>query len=158
MSVYDFTVKDFNGEDISLEKYKQKVLLIVNTASKCGFTHQYEGLQRLYEKFKDRGFEVLAFPCNQFLHQEPKDNKEIQSFCAVNFGISFPVLGKIKVNGKDAEPLYEYLKKGTDGKRISWNFNKFLVNKKGEPIKHYGSKVKPMDLEEDILKLLEESC
>ena len=128
--VYDFVVKDGNGEEVSLEKYKGKVLLIVNTASKCGFTHQYEGLQRLYEKYQKKGLEILAFPCNQFLNQEPGTNEKIQQFCAVTFGISFPVFGKIKVNGKDQDPLYRYLKEETDTKKITWNFNKFWSIKK----------------------------
>lgn len=153
MNIYDIEVEKINGEKIKLDEFKDKVLLVVNTASKCGFTHQYDGLQRLYEKYSERGFEVLAFPSNQFAFQEPGDNQEILSFCQVNFGISFPIFSKIKVNGPKESPLYTYLKEQLPG-RITWNFNKFLINKNGEVVSRFGSKVEPKDLEKEIESLL----
>lgn len=154
MSIYEFTVKDHREQEVPLKEFEGKVLLIVNTASKCGYTRQYEGLQRLYEKYRERGFEVLAFPCNQFGGQEPGENEEIQSFCAVNFGVSFPVFAKIKVNGKEAHPLYQYLKEETGGDRIRWNFNKFLIGRHGDIKGRFDSKVEPEDLEGPIEELL----
>lgn len=154
MTIYNFTVEDHNGDPVSLEKYRGEVLLIVNTASKCGYTHQYEGLQRLYENYRSCGFHVLAFPCNQFGGQEPGSNEEIQSFCSVNFGVDFPVFGKLKVNGKEEDPLYTYLKEETDGERIRWNFTKFLIDREGNPVGRYDSKTEPKELEEPIEKLL----
>lgn len=138
-NIYNFSVKDKNDNDISLEEYKGKVLLIVNTASKCGFTPQYEGLESIYEKYKDQGFEVLAFPCNQFGKQEPGDQKEIKSFCSLNFGTKFPIFKKINVNGSKTTPLYDFLKAQAPGvlgtKAIKWNFTKFLIDKQGHVIK-----------------------
>ncbi|MBP5774117.1 MAG: glutathione peroxidase, partial [Clostridiales bacterium] len=126
MSVYDFTVKDKKGNDVSLSEYKGKVLLIVNTATKCGLTPQYDALEALYEKYHDQGFEILDFPCNQVLAQAPGSVEEIDSFCTLRFNTKFPRFGKIKVNGKDADPLYVYLKEQKPG-RIEWNFTKFLI-------------------------------
>ncbi len=156
--IYNFSVKDKNDQDISLEDYKGKVLLIVNTASKCGFTPQYEGLENLYEKYKDQGFEVLAFPCNQFGAQEPGNSEEIQSFCSLNFGTKFPIFKKVNVNGSDAAPLYDFLKEKAPGilgtKAIKWNFTKFLVDQEGNVLKRYAPKDRPEDLSQDIEKLL----
>jgi len=158
MSIYDFNVKTLTGQKIALSTYKGKVLLIVNVASKCGFTPQYKGLQTLYELYHDRGFEVLGFPCNQFREQEPANEKEIQQFCTLNYGVKFPMFAKIKVNGDDAHPLYRYLKKEQPGflgtKSIKWNFTKFLVDRKGDVIKRYGSMTKPEEIASDIKALL----
>ena len=157
-NIYQFSVKDKNDQDVSLEEYKGKVLLVVNTASKCGFTPQYEGLENIYEKYKDSGFEVLAFPCNQFGKQEPGDTEEIQSFCSLNFGTKFPIFKKVDVNGGDAAPLYNFLKEQAPGimgtKAIKWNFTKFLIDKEGNVLKRYAPKDKPEDLVQDIEKLL----
>lgn len=158
LSFYDFTVKNAKGEDVLLQKYQGKVLLIVNTASKCGFTPQYAGLEKLYQTYKDRGLVVLGFPCNQFGKQEPGKNADIQTFCQVNYGVTFPVMGKVKVNGSEAIPLYTYLKgeeKGLVGtKAIKWNFTKFLVDKNGQVVDRYAPKTKPAKLAGDIEKLL----
>lgn len=157
MKIYDYTVKDNKGNNVSLLDYKGKVLLIVNTATKCGFTNQYKGLQELYKKYQEQGLEILDFPCNQFLHQAPGSAEEITTFCTGRFGIKFKQFAKIKVNGKDEEPLYTYLKsnsKGIFGKRIKWNFTKFLVNREGEVVGRFSPNVKPEDLEEKIKKLL----
>ena len=131
MSIYDITVKDKKGNDVSLSEYAGKVLLIVNTATKCGLTPQYDGLEALYEKYHDQGFEILDFPCNQFAFQAPGSAEEIDSFCSLKFNTKFPRFAKIKVNGKDADPLYKYLKEQKPG-RIQWNFAKFLIAKNGE--------------------------
>jgi glutathione peroxidase len=137
---------------------KNKTLLIVNVASKCGFTKQYAGLEQLYEKYKDKGFVVLGFPCNQFAGQEPGDDAEIKSFCSLNYNVTFPLFSKIKVNGADAHPLYKYLKEKHKGilglAAIKWNFTKFLVDKNGNVIKRYASQDKPEDLTSDIEKIL----
>ncbi|HVP85671.1 MAG TPA: glutathione peroxidase [Rhizomicrobium sp.] len=157
-TVYDFSAKTLSGEEKSLGDYRGQVLLIVNTASKCGFTPQYEGLEKLYEKLHDKGLTILGFPCNQFGSQEPGTESEIGAFCQKNYGVSFPMFSKVDVNGADAHPLYKYLKKeergvlGTEG--IKWNFTKFLVDREGNPVERYGSTTKPEDLEGDILKLL----
>ncbi|MDT8390560.1 MAG: glutathione peroxidase [Lentisphaeria bacterium] len=160
MSVYDFQVTDAAGKPVGLNKYQGKVLLIVNTASKCGFTPQYEGLEKLYQTYKDQGLVVLGFPCNQFGNQEPGKNDAIQSFCQVNYGVTFPVMAKIKVNGPEAIPLYTYLKKEASGlagtEAIKWNFTKFLVDKDGRVRARHGSKTKPSSLAGDIEKLLAE--
>lgn len=153
MSVYDFTVKDKKGNDVSLSKYKGKVLLIVNTATKCGLTPQYDALEALYEKYHDQGFEILDFPCNQFLAQAPGTVEEIDSFCTLRFNTKFPRFGKIKVNGKDADPLYVYLKEQKPG-RIEWNFAKFLIDKEGNVVERVASKTKPETMTESIEKLL----
>jgi glutathione peroxidase len=153
-SIYSFRVDTAKNEEVSLEKYKGKVLLIVNTASECGFTYQYEGLEKLHEKYGPKGFEVLGFPCNQFGGQESGSNEEIQSFCTGSFGVKFPVFAKIEVNGANAHPLYNFLKSeapglfGTQG--IKWNFTKFLVSAKGEVLKRFAPLDKPESLEADI--------
>ena len=153
MSVYDFTVKDKKGNDVSLSEYKGKVLLIVNTATKCGLTPQYDALEALYEKYHDQGFEVLDFPCNQFLAQAPGSVEEIDSFCTLRFNTKFPRFGKIKVNGKEADPLYVYLKEQKPG-RIEWNFAKFLIDREGNVVERVSSKTKPETMTESIEKLL----
>lgn len=158
MTVYDFKVKTIMGEETTLESYKGKVMLIVNVASKCGFTKQYTGLQELYEKYKDKGFVVLGFPCNQFMSQEPGTEKEIQNFCQVNFGVTFPLFAKIDVNGDNTHPLYVYLKSQASGflgsESIKWNFTKFLVDKEGNVIERFGSSTEPKELEKDIEKYI----
>ncbi len=182
--IYDITVKDMDGSDVSLANYKGKVLLIVNVASKCGLTPQYEGLEALYQKYKDQGLEILGFPCNQFLGQEPGTNEEIQSFCSLNYKVTFPLFDKIDVNGEAESPLYTYLKKqapfqgypegseefatmldeihqktGTgfdQGDAIRWNFGKFLVSKDGKNILRFEPMVTPDMMEEAIQKMLEE--
>lgn len=156
-TIYDFTVKNDKGDDVSLEKYKGKVLLIVNTATKCGFTKQYDGLEELYKKYKDRGFEILDFPCNQFAGQAPGTIEEINNFCALNFGTSFDRFDKIDVNGENEAPLYTYLKDQISGKlskNIRWNFTKFLIGKNGIPVKRYDSMKKPANIAKDIEELL----
>ncbi len=157
MSVYDYIMKDAQGNDVNLADYKGKVLLIVNTATGCGFTPQYEGLEDLYEKYKDKGFEILDFPCNQFANQAPGTDEEIVSECKLRFHVSFKQFSKIEVNGDNAAPLYKYLKeqqKGALGSRIKWNFTKFLVTRDGEVIARYAPMVTPEKMEEDIAKLL----
>lgn len=157
MSVYEISVKAPDGTNKSLSDYKGKLLLIVNTASKCGFTPQYTELQQLYERYHEKGLEVLAFPCDQFAHQEPGTDSEIQTFCQVNYGVTFPIFSKIKVNGKDAHPLFTYLrsqKKSVFGNAIKWNFTKFLIDRSGNFIARYEPAVKPLDIEEEIVKLL----
>ena len=153
MSVYDFTVKDKKGNDVSLSEYKGKVLLIVNTATKCGLTPQYDALEALYEKYHDQGFEILDVPCNQFLAQAPGSVEEIDSFCTLRFNTKFPRFGKIKVNGKEADPLYVYLKEQKPG-RIEWNFAKFLIDREGNVVERVSSKTKPETMTESIEKLL----
>ena len=158
MTIYQHTVASNIGDAIPLEHYKGKTLLIVNTASKCGFTPQYKGLESLYKKYKDRGFEVLGFPCDQFGHQEPGNDDEIAQFCEMNFGVSFSLFKKVDVNGADENPLFTELKNRAPGllgsKRIKWNFTKFLVNDKGDVIKRYAPTMKPEDIEKDIVKSL----
>ena len=157
-SVYDFSVKDIHGKEQKLDTYKDKVMLIVNVASKCGFTPQYKGLEALYEKMHLRGLEVLGFPCNQFGAQEPGTETEIESFCELNYGVKFPLFAKIDVNGDDAVPLYKYLKKTKPGllgtEAIKWNFTKFLIGRDGNVIRRYAPTDKPESLERDIEKLL----
>jgi len=158
MNIYDIAVKDIDGKEIPLSNYKGKALLIVNTASQCGFTPQYAGLEELHKKYKDKGFEVLGFPCNQFGSQEPGTEKEIKSFCETSFGVSFPMFAKVEVNGANAHPLYQYLKSekagifGTEG--IKWNFTKFLINKNGEVVNRFAPNSKPEDLKKDVESLL----
>ncbi len=177
MNIYDFKVKDAQKNEISMEQYRGKVLLIVNTATGCGFTPQYEGLQNLYEKYKDQGFEILDFPCNQFLNQAPGTNDEIANFCQTKFGVTFKTFSKIDVNGKNAEPLFTYLKESTPddtensetsgfkkvlqglgqnilGTRIKWNFTKFLVDREGKVIARYSPTYKPEDIDGQVAKLL----
>lgn len=157
-TIYDFTVKDKQGNDVSLDKYKGKVLLIVNTATECGFTPQYEGLEELYKKYKDQGFEVLDFPSNQFGGQAPGTDDEIDNFCISNFGTSFDRFAKIDVNGENEDPLYTYLKRsqgGLLGDKIKWNFTKFLVDKEGKVVNRYSSQKKPENIARDIEELLD---
>jgi glutathione peroxidase len=178
MSIYDFTVKDVHEKEISLGSYKGKVLLIVNTATGCGFTPQYEGLENLYSKYKDQGFEILDFPCNQFLGQAPGTNDEIVSFCQLNFGVSFKTFSKIEVNGDNADPLYEYLKSeapvdldngqmdslrnklkehnfvALTEKEIQWNFTKFLIDQEGNIINRFAPTIIPEDIDLKISNLL----
>ena len=155
---YDFNATSIIGENIPMSKYKGQVVLVVNTASECGFTHQYKGLQELYTKYEDNNFTILGFPCNQFSKQEPGSHDEIQTFCTTNYDITFPLFEKIDVNGDNAHPLYKFLKSEVTGfmwtEGIKWNFTKFLVDKQGKVISRYGSSTKPTDIETDILKLL----
>lgn len=178
--IYDFTMKSLSGKEINFADYKDKVILIVNTASKCGFTPQYEGLENLYKKYKDKGLVVFGFPCNQFLGQEPGNAKEIQETCLINYGVTFQMFAKIEVNGENQAPLFAYLKEKAPfegypikevgeqldnihkeqktgfekGNNIRWNFTKFLVSKDGKTIKRFESMVKPEELEKDIEKML----
>ena len=158
MSVYDFSVNSIKGDEISLSEYKDKVLLIVNTASKCGFTPQLEGLQALYDELSEQGVEVLGFPCNQFGKQEPGAESEIEDFCQLNYGVSFPMFSKIEVNGENALPLYQYLKKGARGvlgsKSIKWNFTKFLINREGQVVKRFAPNDTPEDIKKHIISLI----
>ncbi|XP_038989663.1 probable phospholipid hydroperoxide glutathione peroxidase [Phoenix dactylifera] len=160
-SIYDITVKDINANDVNLSTYNGKVLLIVNVASKCGFTHSnYKEMNILYEKYKDRGFEILAFPCNQFGGQEPGSNEEIQEVACTMFKAEFPIFDKVEVNGKHAAPLYKYLKSqkgGFLGDSIKWNFTKFLVDKNGRVVERYAPTTSPLKIEKDIQKLVESS-
>ena len=158
-SIYNFSLKAIDGNSINLSDYKDKVILIVNVASKCGFTPQYKELEELYLRYKDQGLIVLGIPCNQFGFQESGSNEEILEFCQVNFNISFPMFSKIKVNGKHTHPLYRYLKKEQPGllgaKAIKWNFTKFLVNKRGEIIKRFGPSSSPLCFENEIKEALD---
>lgn len=156
-SLYDFTVSDQADQPVSLQNYKGKVVLIANTATGCGLTPQYQGLQELYDKYKDQGFEILDFPCNQFMGQAPGSAEEINSFCTLNYQTTFPRFAKIKVNGKEAEPLFDWLKKeksGPLGARIEWNFAKFLINREGKVVERFSSKTDPLKMEEAIKFLL----
>jgi glutathione peroxidase len=156
--IYDFSATTLQGKDVSLSDFRGKTLLIVNTASKCGFTPQYEGLEKLYEKMRDRGVVVLGFPCNQFGKQEPGSAEEIGAFCQMNYGVSFPMFEKIEVNGPDAHPLFGYLKSEQPGvlgtKNIKWNFTKFLVDKNGTVIGRFAPMTKPEDIEKSIEKVI----
>mgnify|MGYP000330125608 FL=1 len=157
-TIADFTVATNKGDQLDLKDKLGKVLLVVNTASKCGFTPQYDGLEELFQKYKDQGFEVLAFPCNQFGNQEPGDAGEIAEFCKVNFGLTFPLMAKVDVNGPDASPLFDWMKKEKPGvmgsKSIKWNFTKFLIDREGNVVKRYGSTDAPKAIAKDIEKLL----
>ncbi|PCG08014.1 glutathione peroxidase [Sphingomonas ginsenosidimutans] len=157
-AITDFTVTAADGSPVALDAYQGKVLLIVNTASKCGFTPQYEGLEALHRRYADRGFEVLGFPCNQFGAQEPGDAAEIASFCSLTYDVTFPVFAKIDVNGAGADPLFERLKADAPGvlgsKAIKWNFTKFLVDREGRTVNRYAPTTKPADIEKDIEALL----
>lgn len=157
-NVYDFVCKTTAGKDKPLSDYQGKVLLVVNTASKCGFTPQFEGLETLYDNYKDKGLEILGFPCNQFASQDPGSNEEITEFCQLNYGVSFPMFGKIEVNGNATDPLYQHLKSEAKGalgtERVKWNFTKFLVDSSGNVLKRYSSATKPAAIEKDIKKLL----
>jgi glutathione peroxidase len=158
INAYDFSALTIDGVDLPLDQYRGHPLLIVNVASKCGYTPQYEGLEALYRKYHERGLEVLGFPCDQFGHQEPGSEAEIKKFCSLNYGVSFPMFGKVKVNGPDTHPLYEYLKKALPGilglEAIKWNFTKFLVGNDGVPIKRYAPADKPESIEPDIQAVL----
>lgn len=154
---YDFKATSLQGKEVSMESYKGKVVLVVNTASKCGLTPQYEGLEQLYKDYKDKGLVILGFPCNQFANQEPGGEKEISEGCLINYGVSFPMFSKVDVNGPDAHPIYKYLKKelrGFPGNEIKWNFGKFLLDKQGNPYKRFSPITKPEKLRKDIEKLL----
>jgi glutathione peroxidase len=157
-NVLNFDVKTADGGTKSLADFHGKVLLIVNVASKCGFTPQYKGLEELYRKYREQGFEVLGFPCNQFGNQEPGDAAEIASFCSLTYDVTFPVFAKIEVNGPKTEPLYEYMKKAAPGimglNSIKWNFTKFLVDRAGNVVRRYAPTTKPEDIEQDIKSLL----
>jgi glutathione peroxidase len=156
MDIYDIKVKGMGGEDVSMSDYKGKVMLIVNTATGCGFTPQYDGLEDLYEKYQSKGFEILDFPCNQFGNQAPGTESEIHNFCTGRYGITFPQFAKIDVNGKNQSPLYTYLKGekgGILGDAIKWNFTKFLVDKSGKVVKRYSSTDTPETIEKDVAKL-----
>ena len=157
-AITDHVVKGADGKPVDLNAYAGQVLLIVNTASKCGFTPQYEGLEALHRKYVDKGFEVLGFPCNQFGAQEPGDAAEIATFCSLTYDVTFPVFAKIDVNGSDADPLFQQLKKDAPGllglESIKWNFTKFLVNRDGKVVGRYAPTTKPADIEKDIAKLL----
>ena len=157
-TIYDFKVKDTEGKEVSLDKYREKVLLIVNTATECGFTPQYDGLQKLYETYKDRGVEVLDFPCNQFGGQAPGTNEEIANFCTARFGTTFDRFDKIDVNGENEDPLYTFLKNsqgGIFGDKIKWNFTKFLIDRQGNVVERYSSQKKPENIAKDIEGLLD---
>jgi glutathione peroxidase len=152
--IYSFEVKTIDGKPTTLAEFQGKVLLIVNVASKCGFTYQYKGLEKLYQKYKDQGLVVLGFPCNQFAGQEPANEDEIKNFCSLNYQVTFPLFAKIDVNGSDAHPLYQFLKKAEKGlfgtEAIKWNFTKFLVNRDGEVLKRYAPQTEPEALEAEI--------
>jgi glutathione peroxidase len=156
--IYDFKVKDIHGQTVSLDIYKGKVLLVVNTASKCGFTPQYKGLEKLYKDMNGKGLEILGFPCNQFGAQEPGTEEEIESFCEVNYGVTFPLFAKIDVNGGDTAPVYKYLKHAKPGllgsEAIKWNFTKFLVDRGGNVVERYAPNAEPESIAGDIQKLL----
>jgi glutathione peroxidase len=157
-SIYDFSVNDIHGKPVKLDRYQDKVLLVVNTASKCGFTPQYKGLEALYQKYHAKGLEVLGFPCNQFGAQEPGSEDEIAQFCEINYGVTFPLFAKVDVNGDDAAPVYKYLKAEKPGllgsEAIKWNFTKFLVDRKGRVLKRYAPNDAPESMAGDIEKAL----
>ncbi len=157
MSIYNMKAKDIDGQVIKLDKYKGRVMLVVNVASKCGYTSQYEGLQRLHTKYSSKGLSILGFPCNQFLYQEPGTEEDIKNFCVSNFGVSFDMFSKINVNGRNAHPLFKYLKKNAGGfitNGIKWNFTKFLINREGVVLKRYAPSTRPDQMESDIKALL----
>ena len=154
---HQFSATSLQGKNIDMASYKDKVVIIVNTASKCGFTPQYEGLEKLYKEYKDQGLIILGFPCNQFGNQEPGGEKEISEGCLINYGVSFPMFSKIEVNGEGAHPIYKYLKNelnGTFGKKIKWNFTKFIIDKNGKPYKRFAPITKPERLRKHIEALL----
>ena len=157
-TIYDFSVKDADLKETSLEVYEDKILLIVNVASYCGLTYQYEGIENLYKKYKDQGFEVLAFPCNQFAFQEPGTNEEIKKFCDIKYGVTFKIFNKIHVNGSKSDPIYQFLKEQSPGvagtTQIKWNFTKFLINKNGEVIERFSPQAEADEIEASIKKLL----
>lgn len=157
-TAYDFSARTIDGQEASLDTYKGKVTLVVNVASKCGFTPQYRGLEAIHKQYRDKGFAVLGFPCDQFGHQEPGDEAEIKNFCSLTYDVSFPMFAKIKVNGDEAHPLYKHLKSEAGGLLgmdfIKWNFTKFLIGRDGKVVKRYGSMDKPEDIAKDVEKLL----
>ena len=157
-TIYDFTVDDIGGKPVKLDRYKDKVLLVVNTASKCGFTPQYKGLESLYRKYRDQGFAVLGFPCNQFGAQEPGNEQEIATFCETNYDVTFPMFGKIDVNGNAAAPVYRYLKRAKPGllgsEAIKWNFTEFLVDRSGSVVARFAPNDTPESIEKDVAKAL----
>lgn len=157
MNFYDFSAKKMNGQEIKMSQYKDKVVLVVNTASKCGLTPQFSELEQLYKEYKDKGLEILGFPCNQFARQDSGDNSEINEFCKLNYGVTFTMFQKIEVNGEGTHPLYKYLKNEATGlisKNIKWNFTKFLIDSEGNVVKRYAPTVKPLKIKEDIERLL----
>ena len=158
MSIYDFNVKTIDGEEVSMSKYKGKVLLIVNVASKCGFTSQYEGLEKLFEKYKNEDFMILGFPSNQFANQEPESNEKIKEFCSLTYDVKFDMFAKVDVNGQNEAPIYKFLKSNQKGilgsENIKWNFTKFLVDKNGNIVDRFASTTSPESIEKDIIKLL----
>jgi len=159
-SFYSFEAKSLKGEVVKMSSYKGKLILVVNTASKCGLTPQFEGLEALYQKYKDKGLVILGFPCNQFANQEPGDEQSISKGCMVNYGVSFPMFSKIDVNGPLAHPIYKYLKSSVSnwlGKSIKWNFTKFLIDADGNPVERYAPTTKPKSIEADIEKLFKSS-
>ncbi len=154
---YSLSAKTINGKEESMESYRGQVVLVVNTASKCGFTPQYEELQKIYANYRNEGFEILGFPCDQFAHQEPGSDEEIKNFCSLNFGVTFPLFSKVEVNGKDAHPVFKYLSNalpGAFGKKIKWNFTKFLVDRDGKPVKRFAPTTDPSKLVDDIRNLI----
>ncbi|HEY3700570.1 MAG TPA: glutathione peroxidase [Spongiibacteraceae bacterium] len=157
--IYNFEAVTIKGQTVSLGDYRKQVLLIVNTASKCGMTPQFEGLEKLYEKYRERGFSILGFPCNQFGHQDPGSNTEIEQFCQVNYGVNFPMFAKIDVNGPTTHPLYKHLKQAAPGifgsEKIKWNFTKFLINRNGEVVDRFAPITKPVKIEQAITSILE---
>jgi glutathione peroxidase len=158
-TIFDLSAESNRGETVDFNQYRGKVLLVVNTASKCGFTPQYDGLEALYQKYQDMGLEVIGFPCNQFAGQEPGSAEEIASFCKVNYGVTFPIMAKIKVNGPETDPVFKLLKEqapGAVGKAIKWNFTKFLISRDGEEVKRFAPKDKPEEMKEDIERVLDQ--
>jgi glutathione peroxidase len=157
-SFYNLSALSLQGKEISMDTYKGKTILVVNTASKCGLTPQYEGLEKLYQEYKDKGFVILGFPCNQFGNQEPGDEKSIAEGCLINYGVTFPMFAKIEVNGENTHPIFKYLKKslsGFLGSKIKWNFTKFLIDSNGKPIKRFAPTTKPESIESYIKKLID---
>lgn len=156
-SFYDFSAENIQGQEIDMSSYKGKTVVVVNTASQCGFTPQLEGLEKLYKEYQDKGLVILGFPCNQFGNQEPGDESSIKEGCMLNYGVTFPMFSKVEVNGKNAHPLYKYLKAeqgGFLGSKIKWNFTKFLIDKNGQPVKRFAPITKPEKMEKDINKIL----
>ena len=157
---YDFEANNIKGKTVSMKEYEGKTVVVVNTASKCGFTPQYEGLEALYQKYKNQGLVILGFPCNQFGKQESGSSDEIEEFCQINYGVTFPLFEKIEVNGKDAHPIFKFLKSkqsgGIFGSGIKWNFTKFIINNKGVPVKRFSPTTKPEKMEKTIIKLLQQ--
>lgn len=158
MNFYDFEAKQLNGETISMKQFEGKTTIVVNTASKCGLTPQYEGLEKLYQQYKEEGLVILGFPSNQFANQEPGSSEDIQEFCQINYGVSFPMFDKVDVNGGNAHPLFKYLKSelggGIFGSKIKWNFTKFIIDKNGNPVKRFSPTTKPKKMKSTIKKLM----